>query len=87
MDNRSKVSHPEKIENILATMVKDKRKKLKISQIELAKNIGISQSLLSRLENGEILISVGILVKLAAALEDEELLRILLHYKRRYEKK
>lgn len=59
------------MENIeLSTMVKEKREKQKLSQRELAKNMKVSNSLISRIENGIIKKpSYEILIKLSNELK------------------
>ena len=52
------------LKNIIAIRVKEKRKQLKMNQEEVAKQFGIVQNGISRIENGYKLISIGTLEKL-----------------------
>jgi len=55
----------------LARMIIDKRLKIGLSQKELARKVGTGQSAISRLESGDYNPTVGMLRKVANALDSE----------------
>ena len=51
----------------IALMVKELRKSKKLSQVDLAKKMGKSQSTIGRIENGSVKPTISILEQIAAA--------------------
>lgn len=57
-----------KLRSELATVVRRKRSKLKLSQEDIAEKAGIDRTYVSRLENGRVDISIFVAHKVALAL-------------------
>lgn len=58
-------------EQRIASMVRELRKKKKLSQAELAKKMGKSQSTIGRIENGSVEPTISMLEQIAAATETQ----------------
>lgn len=53
----------------LGELIKERRKKLKICQVKLAKNLSIGQSTLSKIERGQLSVSSQLLFRIKKALK------------------
>lgn len=58
-------------EQRIASMVRELRKKKKLSQAELAKKMGKSQSTIGRIENGSVEPTISMLEQIAVATETQ----------------